>query len=202
MKEFKIRASATGNLMTSSRSKTESLSQTTKTYLEEWAKEQIYGVKKDIHTKAMDRGTEKENFSIDKAIEWLDLPFLMKNEEYFENDYICGTPDLLLPNKVIDIKTSWDCWTFPLFKKEIPNKDYYYQLQAYMELTGKKEALLCYILLNTPENYNTGEISYDHVDKKYRIKTFEFKYDADVILEVNNRVIEAREYINAIISEL
>ena len=41
MKEFKIRCSAIGKIMTNPRSKTETLSKTTKTYLEEWSKEQI-----------------------------------------------------------------------------------------------------------------------------------------------------------------
>ena len=42
---FKIRASASGKLMVNPRSKLETLSETTKTYVKEWAKEHIYGVK-------------------------------------------------------------------------------------------------------------------------------------------------------------
>ena len=48
---FKCRASALGKLMTNPRSKSETLSQTTKSYLEEWVKEQIYGIKKQINSK-------------------------------------------------------------------------------------------------------------------------------------------------------
>jgi len=48
MKLFKARASSSGKLMTKPRSKSEVLSKTTKSYLEEWTKEQIYGVRKTL----------------------------------------------------------------------------------------------------------------------------------------------------------
>lgn len=195
MKEFKIRASAAGKLMTNSRTKGE-ISQTSKSFIEEWVKEQIYGIRKEIYSKEMTKGTEKENFSIDKAIEWLNLPLVIKNEKYFEDEYFCGTPDLLLTHTVIDIKTSWDCFTFPLFENDIPTKDYYYQLQVYMHLTGRCGANLCYILLDNEKE------DYINIDKKYRIKTFKFDYDERVIETLKEKVIEARGYINTIISEL
>ena len=52
---FKCRASALGHLMTNARSKSETLSQTTKSYLQEWYKEQIYGVKKQIKSKYIEK---------------------------------------------------------------------------------------------------------------------------------------------------
>lgn len=201
MKEFKLRASASGKLMTNGK-KVGDISKTSQSFLLDWLKEQIYGVKKEFSTKETRKGTEQENAAIDKAIEWLDLPFIIKNEKKFEDDYFCGTPDLLLSDTVIDIKTSWDCWTFPLFDEEIPTSDYFYQLQVYMHLTGLKKAMLCYILIDTPETYNSPEISYSHVESKYRIKKYEFAYDENVIKELQNRVIVAREFINTKIHEL
>jgi hypothetical protein len=35
-----------------------------------------------------------------------------------------------------------------MFESEIPNKDYYYQLQVYMHLTGCTKASLCYTLID------------------------------------------------------
>jgi hypothetical protein len=200
---FKIRASASGSLMTNARSKTELLSETTKTYVQEWLKEHIYGVRKQINNKYLNKGIVLEDTAIDKAIEWLDLPMTLKNETYYENDYFCGTPDLIVNDTVLDIKCSWDCFTFPLFENEIPTKNYYYQLQVYMELLGLKKAKLVYVLLNTPEDLPSWEEkhNYDNLEKQYRIKTFDIEYDSEVIEELKNRVLNVREYINQLSNE-
>lgn len=196
---FKCRASATGKLMVNPRSKNETLSETTKSYVQEWAKEHIYGVKNQIKSKYLDKGLMLEDTAIDKAIEWLDLPFTMKNEKFFEDDFFCGTPDLIVNDVVYDIKCSWSCFSFPLFEKEIPTKDYFYQLQTYMHLTGCKKAVLTYVLLNTPDELTYEEKhNYDNVDKKYKIKTFEIEYDSEVIEYLKNRIINVREYINTL----
>ena len=193
---FKSRASASGKLMTNPRDKKELLSETTKSYVQEWLKESIYGVRKDIKNKYLSKGLKLEDEAIDKAIEWLDLPFTLKNEAFFEDDFFTGTPDLIVNETVYDIKCSWDCFTFPLFDKEIPTKDYYYQLQVYMHLTGCKKAVLTYVLLNTPEELTYEEKhNYDSLEKKYRIKTFEIEYSSEVIAELIKRVINVREYI-------
>jgi len=197
---FKIRSSAAGKLMTSARSKNELLSETTKTYAKEWLTEQIYGFRKEIKSKYLYKGLVLEDEAIDKAIEWLDLPFAIKNEQHFENDFIKGTPDLIVDGVVYDIKCSWDAYTFPIFENEIPNKDYFYQLQCYMHLTGCTKAVLTYVLLNTPEEvvYETPQ-NYDDLDKKYRIKTFEIDYDQSVIDTLIERVKLTREFLETLI---
>lgn len=199
MSEFKIRASASGKLMTAPRSKTEILSETTKTYVYEYLKEKIYGVRKEIKSKYLNKGLKLEDNAIDKAIEWLDLPFTIKNELYFENEYFCGTPDLIVEGIVYDTKCSWDCFTFPLFDNDIPNKDYLYQLQVYMELTGCEKAVLVYVLLNTPDELTYEEkYNYNNIDKKYRIKTYEINYDSEVIEKLKSKVVEVREFIKTL----
>jgi len=175
------------------------LSDTTKSFVYDWLKESIYGVKKQIKSKYLDKGITYENTAIDKAIEWLDLPFVLKNESFFEDDYFTGTPDLISEDRIYDIKCSWDCFTFPLFETEIPTKDYFYQLQVYMHLTGKKNATLVYVLLNTPEEMHwETQHNYDALDKKYRIKTFDIVYDASVIEDLQKRVLNIREFIKTI----
>lgn len=194
---FKIRASASGKLMTSPRLKNELLSETTKTYVKEWLIESIYGVRKEIKSKYLTKGLKLEDTAIDKAIEWLDLPFAIKNEQFFEDDFFCGTPDLIVNDTVYDIKCSWDCFTFPLFENEIPNKDYFYQLQVYMHLTGCKKAVLTYVLLNTPDELTYEEKhNYDNMPKEYRIKTYAFDYDKSIIEVLKEKVTTVREYIN------
>jgi hypothetical protein len=90
---FKARASASGKLMTAPRSKTETLSETTKTYVYEWLKESIYGIRKNINNKYLSKGLWLEDEAIDKTIELLDLSFAIKNDKFFEDDYFTGTPD-------------------------------------------------------------------------------------------------------------
>lgn len=196
---FKIRASAAGKIMTAPRAKTKKLSETTKTYVSEWLKEQIYGFRKSINNKYLSKGLWLEDEAIDKTIELLDLPFVIKNEQSFEDDYFLGTPDLIIDGVVYDTKCSWHCFTFPLFETDIPTKDYYYQLQIYMHLTRCKKARLVYVLLNTPEELTYEEKhNYDDMDAKYRIKFFEIEYSADVIEQLQNKVLEVREFITTI----
>jgi hypothetical protein len=199
---FKIRASASGKIMTNPRAKNELISETTKSYVKEYLISEIYGIKKQINNKYLSKGIWLEDEAIDKAIEWLDIPFALKNEKYFEDDFFCGTPDLILENEVLDIKCSWDAFTFPLFENEIPTKDYFYQLQVYMHLTGKRKARLVYVLLNTPEELLYEEKhSYDNMDKKFRIKTYEIEYSEDVIADLKERVTNIRTYIKTIYNE-
>lgn len=186
--------------MTKSRSKSDPLSQTSKTFAKEWMKENIYGYRKEIHSKYLEKGTVLEDIAIDKAIEWLDLPFVIKNEKSFEDEFFTGTPDLILENEVIDIKCSYDCFTFPLFEEELPTDDYYYQLQVYMHLTGKKKGRVVYVLLNTPEEIAPWEEEkdYDDLDKKYRVKSYEFDFDEKVIEDLKEKVLLTREYLKEI----
>ena len=194
MEQFKIRASACGQIMTNAK-KAGELSKTTQTYVDAWLKEKIYGYRKQFSSKQTDKGLAYEDEAIDKAIEWLNLPFVLKNEQKFENDFITGEPDLILDDCIIDIKNSWDCFTFPLFETELPNDDYYWQMQCYMDLTGKRKAKVAYILLTTPETYQNMEMTYDHVPTEQRIKVFEIDYDPEAIEKIKKRVEEIRNYI-------
>src|SRR5690606_5995419 len=129
-----------------------------------------------------------------------DLPFILKNEESFEDEYFTGTPDLILEDEVIDIKCSWDAFTFPLFDTELPEKDYFYQMQVYLHLTGRKKGRVVYLLLNTPEEISPYEVKHDYnsIDKKYRIKAFDVVHDSEIIETLQNRILDIRNYINTI----
>ena len=196
MKNFKIRCSAIGKIMTNAKKKGE-LSKGTQTYVQEWIKQEIYGRRKDISSKYLDKGNAVEDDSIIFAAEQLDLGFVVKNEDFFEDEFMTGTPDVLLADEVIDMKNSWDCFTFPLFEDKIPTKDYMYQLQGYMALTGKSKARLVYTLMNTDKDINYGVAdNYDDVDAKYRIKVFEVARDEEIIGAIKERVTEINEYIS------
>jgi len=197
---FKCRASALGKLMTNPRSKSETLSQTTKSYLEEWVKEQIYGIKKQINSKYLQKGLALEDQAIEFYSVAMDKDFMIKNLEHFEDDFFTGTPDCMHEGIVYDFKTSWDCFTFPLFDQE-PDMGYYYQLQVYMHLTGLRKAKLVYTLQDTPDFLTHEEpVSYAHVDNSYRVKEFEIEYDPMVIETAKARIQECRDYVKELLS--
>ena len=210
--EFKIRCSSIGQIMTNSRTKGQ-LSKTAQSYVETWIKEQIYKRRKVITTKYMDKGNIVENDSISFAGRVLNAD-ITKNEQRYENELLIGTPDVITEDYVIDVKNSWDCFTFPLFYENVPNKDYYYQAQGYMALTGLSHYKLIYTLLDTPDSlierefkyaseldYDTfaKDYRYSEIDEAYRIRIFEIERDDDVIDAINGRVIECRNYINNLI---
>jgi hypothetical protein len=181
--------------MTEPRSKSEALSQTCITYLEQWVKEQLYNTKKQINSKYLTKGNEVEIEAIEYYADVKDLGFVLKNQDYFENDFITGTPDLITNGVVYDFKSSWDCFTFPLFETKV-DKNYEAQLQGYMALTGFKKAKLVYTLQNTPDELQWDEpIDYSIYPDNLRIKEFEIDYDSEFIERINNRVIECRNYI-------
>ena len=223
---LKIRCSAIGKIMTNARSKSEVLSKTCKSYLQELAIEEAFGIRKEFSSKYTDKGNEVERESIDLAQDVLDVGFMYKNEEHFNNDYLTGTPDVNTDTCLLDVKSSYDASTFPFFAEDIPNKDYMYQLQGYMALTGKRKSILAYCLVNTPSEIVEDEIRrahwkhhlidesdelraeveakhiFDHIPMEKRIKSFNIKYDKDIVKAIYDRVKECRVYYNDIINEL
>jgi hypothetical protein len=191
---FKIRASASGKLATNPRSKNELLSETTKSYLKEWATEQIFGIKNEIKSKYLERGLQEEDNAIDFAIQVLDLPMVLKNEKTFENEYFTGTPDLIIDDTVLDIKCSWSAFSFPFFEEEIPNNDYKCQVNVYMNLLGLKKAKVVYVLLDN-ELINH---KYD-IDNSLRVKVFNFEYDEELIKNLEKKVLYSRDYLKNIL---
>lgn len=223
---MKVRASQIGKIMTNSKTKGEALSQTTKTYIQGLALQRAYGIRKEFSSKYTDKGNECEDMCLTYVMEILDKGFLYKNEENFHNDWVTGTPDVVTDRVIIDVKNSWNGTTFPWFETECPNKDYYYQLQGYMWLTDRQEALLCYCLTNTPHaiveqevrsaHYKLGlmeenldlrdqvqkQHSFDHIPDAKRVKTFAIQRDNEVIEQIKLKVEQCREYYNQLIEQL
>jgi hypothetical protein len=222
MTAFKIRCSAIGKIMTNPRTKGELLSQTAKTYIEEEVLRAKYGVIKPFYSRYTDKGNIVEGEAIQMAAEALELGLIWKNEEHFTNDFLTGTPDVNTDDVLLDVKSSWDATTFPFFATEIPTKDYFFQLQGYLELTGKTKALLVYCLVNTPIEMVEDEIRrahwnahlleedldlrdeilkrhvFDHIPLNRRVKVFEVEKDEQVITEIKDRVELCREYYNTL----
>lgn len=224
MKIFKCRASAIGQIMTKPRKKSETLSETAKTFLSQWYIEEKYGRRKEFDNKFLQKGRQVEEESISLLNEFFLKNgreiFLKKNMKTFENDFSTGTPDLIFQEEIYEIKSSWDLFTFPILDTECPDKTYFYQVQGYIALTGLKKACLCYVLTNTPEqlifeearhiSYKMGlggEITdeieeivrknhtFDDIPLEDRIRIFEIPRDDEVINSIYEKVEECRKFL-------
>jgi hypothetical protein len=215
---MKFRCSSLGKLMTASRSKGELLSETAKTYIQEYFKEKELGIKKDIWSRYTTKGIEMENEAIQFAGSMLGWSFVLKNEERLTNDYITGIPDVIYKDLLADIKCSWDGSTFPMFESELKNKDYYWQMQGYMWLTGLDHSQLVYCLMNTPHDIVEDEVrrahwkagyidenldlreaiqsqhTFDHLPNELRIKAFVVERNDQDIDLLKEKIEVANEY--------
>ena len=223
---MKVRCSQIGKIMTNPRKSGEVLSQTAKSYVEEIVLKEKYGIRKEFSSRYTDKGNEVEDLSIALVNDVLNYKFIYKNDEHFTNDWITGTPDVNTDEVLIDVKSSWDASTFPFFETELPNKDYYYQLQGYMWLTGKMESVLAYCLIDTPLEMVEDEVrrahwklhlideskelrqeveskhKFSHIPKNRRVKYWFVQKDESVIEQIKERVELCREYYNLLMKTI
>ena len=215
---MKIRCSALGKIMTEPRSKSEVLSETAKTYIQDLFKEKELGIYKDFSSRYTDKGIQMEDQAIQFASDVLGWDFVVKNTERFNNEWLTGEPDICTEDLLADIKCSWNGSTFPLFDSEVKNKDYFYQLQGYMMLTGHDKAELVYCLMDTPPQIIEDEIrrthwklclieedldvrqavidthTFGHIPNELRVKRFIVEKDEQVIEKIKEKVYICREY--------
>ena len=182
------------------------LSDTAKAMLDIIYIEKVYKrTKPELNTKQITKGTEQEEQGINLSSDYDDALYF-KNETRFENEYLSGEPDVVYGDLVIDIKCSWDIFTFePKARK--PDSLYAWQGWAYNWLTNTSRFKLSYCLVNTPYsmlqaekqklwyNYDHPNDSEDHPDYIKAAKEMEkrFIYDypsfmkrykwADLLLE-------------------
>lgn len=190
-----------------------------KTYLDNWIKEQIYRRTKEVSSKYTEKGILCEQQAIDLVARRMNYGLISKNDVRLEDEYMTGECDLNLPSMVEDIKNSWDVFTFPLFANELPDKDYYYQLQGYMHLYGKQRGAVNYCLIDAPDELINNEafrisrkagfdevemelydevkakMTYADIPDQLKHKRFEFDRNDEVIRVIQERVVMCRQYI-------
>ena len=195
-----------------------------KTYLKTWLKQFLFERNKDWKIAVVEKGLICEQEGIDLVSKVYNFENMFKNEKFFNNDFMQGTPDIIINETVRDIKNSWDLFTFPMFDDELPKKEYWWQLQGYMCLTGIKKAALDYVLIDIPQAlvdldlkklyFQSGGIAEDWTPEKYqelyrnyrfddipedkRVKTFSFDYEEGIDLKIKERVLMCRKYLNEI----
>lgn len=111
---------------------------------------------KDIGNKYTTKGKQAEEASI-TLVSRLDKSIYYKNEFLTENEWLTGTPDIIVgediynAEKIIDVKSPWDCETFfaNLNKDLIPQ--YYFQMQGYMAITNAPVAEVNFCLVDIPD---------------------------------------------------
>ena len=157
-----FRASSIGTLMTEPRSKSESLSETTRTYLKQLYREKKYSFRKIVKSKYFDKGNLCEEEGITVYSRYKKRMF-KKNSERINSEYFTGEPDffdgpiITEAEWIYDNKASWDAFTFP-FPDDKLDKNYKYQGLTYCELTGAKGATFAFTLVDTPEHLVQKEI--------------------------------------------
>ena len=216
LQKFICRASQVGKIMTNGRKK-DTIGQTAISYLQEWIISEVTGKRKVVTSKYLDKGIAVEAKALERVSKVLGKE-VTKNTERLTNDYFTGEWDAIVGDTVIDVKSSWDVFTFPYFQEEI-NKDYYYQLQTYMDLTGANHAILAYCLEDAPEDMiekrawqiareageeeptikhwskAEDEMTFKNVPDNMRIKFYQFDRDEEVIQQMKDRVEKCREII-------
>jgi len=224
--EILFRASQVGRLMTDPKLNADKLAgklgQTAKSYIEEIWLNNNFGYKEEVMTDEMLKGLICEQDSMELVQQVLGGDFRVKNRKNFKNDYLTGTPDIVLTDSIEDLKTSFTVKTF--FNSEL-NSLYYWQGQVYMELTGKKYFRLIYCLVNTPKEiildlekrvyykFSCDEDNphyklwveqirknhnFDNIPAKNRIKVFEFVYNPEDIEKMYRKIDKAREYYKSL----
>lgn len=212
MKDFKLRASKGSVLL-----QTGKMGAGTKTYVQEWLISELTGKTKRIDSKHLRSGIEREPASLERASRYFGVK-LEKNTIQLEDDFFTGEFDAKIDDRVIDVKTSWNAFTFPFFETE-PDKGYVRQLQIYMELTGLEKASLVYCLENGTEemieslswkiakeegaeepditHWETAEkeLNYDHLPEEMRIKIYSFERNDELISNMKQAVLDCRSYI-------
>jgi len=190
--EILFRSSQLGKLMTEPRSKSETLSETTKSYLTEVFIKLKYGRSKEITSKYFEKGIAAEEDSI-TLLSRVTKTMYLKNEVNLKNKYITGTPDIFegetiqTAEYVPDIKTAWDIFTFFDHKQKGLNKDNYWQIQGYLWLTGAKRGSISHCLVNTPDGlieqekrsfmYKNPGLSPEQLDEAFAEIDRNAKYD-------------------------
>lgn len=219
-----FRASSIAQIMVKPKNKGETIAEGTKTFLRDLWLEKSKNYRRLSSSKYTEKGLENEQEGVETLNRFTDSEYIKNDEVYLQNEWVCGSPDII-SDCVLDIKCPYDAKTFHAAVDSKLNKTYYYQLQCYMFLLGLKDAYLCYILTDTPEEIVNDELRriqwkenildtstkewrkfekefrashrYDkHWEDSEKICIKHFERDEEVIEEFKVRIKECRKYMN------
>ncbi|MDM0024116.1 hypothetical protein [Variovorax saccharolyticus] len=207
MREIKFRCSSIGKLMTEPKSLKEGpLSVGAKTYIRELAAQEIFGVDFVVSSKAMEKGIQCEQDSIDLFNRVRGLS-LVKNSERRSNEFLTGECDLfnLRARRGHDIKTSWSVATFPISTVDCEDKLYDWQMRGYMALWDAAEWEVNYCLVDTPDKLIGFEPLplhvVSHIPEYMRVTSWTIQRDPVKEAAMYQKVMHARAYFAQVVAE-
>jgi hypothetical protein len=143
------------------------ISKATLTFLKKLAIKIETGREEILDLDALHRGARYENEAIEVVSKVYNTTYT-KNEQKYENDYIVGIPDIIYKTEkefyIREIKNSQDIFSHPYYDSELPNPNYYWQVQGYMMLTDAPVAYIDYVLLDAPEWWINKKLKSKHYD--------------------------------------
>ena len=110
----------------------------------------------EIKSKYLEKGIFNESEAITLVNDVLQSNFT-KNEVRMANDLITGECDIEDSNEIVDVKCSWDRFTF-LDSFSGGGKNYEWQLRGYMQLYEKPKASVIYCLTDKPDHMMLQEL--------------------------------------------
>jgi len=203
---MKWHPSSLGKLMTSPKTKSENLSQGAKTYIRQVAKQDYFGYRVELDNKYINKGKDQEQDSID-LLNAVRFSNYKKNDVRIEDEYMTGECDILIDDRVIDIKTSWNLETWPATPGEAHDNDYEWQGRAYLMLYEREifELVFCMVttkdeFLNQWEQINLHRV--DHIAPEKRITSVIYERDLEKEELIREKLIFANEYYAQYINQL
>ena len=205
-----VRCSELHKIMTKSRSKTNPLSETTKSYVMEKAKESFYGIRPVISNKYTEKGIMNEPLGIQMVNQVRFMDF-RKNENRKTIEWLTGECDIEGDERIIDIKCSWSFDTFPAFQEEadkaVKKAGYDWQMRGYMMLYDKNLAEVVYCLTSTPKSlltsFDVPELhDVEHIAIEDRMTSVKVERCNVLETEIYNQYKIANKYYKECMAEL
>lgn len=152
---YKFRCSALGNIV----SKSGKMTETTKTYLMDVFIGELYGIRKDINSKYLDKGIACETAGVKMLNNTIyqGRAKFVKNVIEKSNEIIKGTCDVNANEDatITDIKNAFDRFTFG---KANLTWGYEWQIKGYCMLFGREKGRLFYCLNDMPDYLVANEV--------------------------------------------
>ena len=141
------------------------LSTGAKTYIQDVWYSEHFEFQKSFTNKFTEKGKIQESRSIKDLIGYFNSIsekkiFASKNEQWLQNDWIHGTPDLRLntPRCTIDTKNVYYPNGLSFFDSEKEKRNYIDQIHGYNWLDGKDVGFVARILMNPPDSILEKEV--------------------------------------------
>lgn len=216
MNDLIVRASESYKMMTKSRTKSDPLGETTKTWLKEKAVQEVLGYRPDISNKYMDKGIKMEGANSEDTGTSMELLHTVYFESYKKHegrvtkDGFSGECDILHKGVVRDIKSSWSIDTFPFFEEDaeklIKKSGYDWQVRVYMMLYNVDVAYIDYCLVSTPIDligYEDEEKHIvDHIEPSKRVTSVMIKRDENIDKDIKDKYILCNEQYKKYVEQL